>query len=116
MSSFTFCILLSAISFLGYAVAYFKGTKMKDEFIRFGLEKYALVTILFEITGALGLLIGHFFKILLLLQISAFGLALMMFLGILVRIKIKDSLFVILPAFFFFMLNAYIAWFSIFEL
>lgn len=116
MSSFTFCILLSAISFLGYSVAYFIGPKMKSEFIRFGLEKYALATILFEITGALGLLIGHFLNIELLLQISAIGLTIMMFLGIIVRIKVKDSLFVILPAFFFFMLNAYISWHSIFEL
>ena len=89
---------------------------MKDEFIRFGLEKYALLTILFEIVGAVGLLVGHFLKIPLLLDISAVGLSLMMFLGVLVRIRIKDSLFMILPAFFFFLLNAYIAWFSIFKL
>ncbi len=88
---------------------------MKKEFIRFGLEKYALLTIIFEIIGAIGLLIGYFFDIILILNISAIGLTLMMFLGILVRIKVKDGLFVILPAFFFFMLNAYIAWFSLFN-
>ncbi|NBC56687.1 MAG: hypothetical protein GVY05_00145 [Bacteroidetes bacterium] len=112
MSSFTFCILLSSISFLGYALAYFMGTKMKNEFVRFGLEKYALITIVFEIIGAIGLLVGHFLDIPLLLNISAIGLTLMMFLGILVRIKVKDGLFVILPAFFFFVLNAFITWFS----
>lgn len=112
MSSFTFCVLLSSISFLGYAVAYFKGTKMKKEFVRFGLKKYALLTIVFEIIGAIGLLIGHFLEMPLLLKISAIGLSFMMFLGILVRIKVKDGLFVILPAFFFFMLNVYIAWYS----
>ncbi|MBS3737418.1 DoxX family protein [Mesohalobacter halotolerans] len=112
MSSFTFCILLSSISFLGYALAYFMGTKMKNEFVRFGLEKYALITIVFEIIGAIGLLVGHFLDIPLLLKISAIGLTLMMFLGILVRIKVKDGLFVILPAFFFFVLNAFITWFS----
>lgn len=116
MSSFTFCVLLSGISFLGYAIAYFKGQKMKKEFIRFGLEKYAFLTILFEIIGAVGLLSGHFLDWPILLKISATGLTLMMILGILVRIKIKDGLFLILPAFFFFLLNAYIAWFSVFKL
>jgi len=116
MSSFTFCVLLSAISFLGYALAYFKGTKMKTEFERFGLKKYALLTIIFEIFGAIGLLIGHFLEIPLLLNTSAIGLSLMMFLGVLVRIKVRDGLFVILPAFFFFVLNTYIAWFSLFRL
>ncbi|RRO15934.1 DoxX family protein [Flavobacteriaceae bacterium 14752] len=116
MSSFTFCVLLSAISFLGYSLAYFKGTKMKNEFVRFGLEKYALLTVVFEILGAIGLLVGHFLEITLLLNISAIGLTLMMFLGILVRIRVKDGLFVILPAFFFFVLNAYIVWFSLLRL
>ena len=116
MSSFTFCVLLSSISFLGYAVAYFKGTKMRNEFKRFGLKKYALLTIIFEIMGAVGLLAGHFLDIPLLLNISAIGLSFMMLLGILVRIKVKDGLFVILPAFFFFVLNAYIVLFSLFRL
>lgn len=89
---------------------------MKNEFVRFGLGQYALLTIVFEIVGALGILIGLFWKIKLLLLISAIGLTVMMFLGILVRIKVKDSLFVILPAFFFFVLNAYIAWYSIVRL
>lgn len=88
---------------------------MKTEFIRFGLKKYALLTIVLEIIGALGLLAGYFLDIPLLLNISAIGLTLMMFLGIIVRIRIKDGLFVILPAFFFFVLNAYIAWFSLFR-
>jgi len=116
MSAFQFCILLSGIAFLGYSVAYFTGPKMKQEFKRFGLEEYALVTVLFEVIGALGLLIGYFFSIKLLLEISAVGLSVLMLLGVLVRIKVKDGLFVTLPAFFFFLLNVYIAWYSIFQM
>jgi len=116
MSAFQFCILLSSIAFLGYSIAYFTGPKMKAEFERFGLKKYALITVLFEITGALGLLIGYFLPSKLLLEISAVGLSVLMFLGVSVRFKVKDGLFVTLPALFFFLLNAYIAWYSIFKM
>ena len=51
MSEFEFCILLSGIAFLGYSIAFFTGPKMKAEFKRFGLEKYALLTVAFEIIG-----------------------------------------------------------------
>lgn len=112
MEPITFCVLLSGISFLGYAIAYFVGPKMKTEFKRFGLEKYALVTIVFEILGGLGLLIGYYFAIHFLFIISSLGLSILMLLGVIVRLKVKDGLFVTLPAFFFFLLNAYIFWYA----
>jgi len=115
MSAFEFCIILSGIAFLGYSIAFFTGPKMKLEFKRFGLEKYALLTVIFEILGALGLLIGYFLSQKLLLEISAVGLSVLMFLGVLVRLRVKDGLFVTMPAFFFFLLNAYIAWYSLFR-
>jgi hypothetical protein len=114
MSAFEFCILLSGIAFLGYSIAFFTGPKMKAEFKRFGLEKFALLTVCFEIVGAVGLLLGFFLSQKLLLEISAIGLSILMLLGVLVRLKVKDGLFVTIPAFFFFLLNAYIAWYSIF--
>ena len=40
--------------------------------------------------------------------ISSLGLALLMFLGLAVRIKLKDSLWISLPALFYMTLNAYI--------
>jgi len=79
---------------------------MKNEFKRFKLEKLGLLTIVLEIIGALGLLIGLWYLPLLLL--SSGGLALLMLLGLIVRIKLKDSLWITLPAFFFMILNTYI--------
>jgi hypothetical protein len=79
---------------------------MKNEFKRFKLEKLGLLTIVLEILGALGLLLGLWYKPLLLL--SSGGLAALMFLGVLVRIKLKDSLWISLPAVFYMGLNAYI--------
>ena len=99
-------VLISSLSFLFYGVSYFVSPHMKNEFKRFKLEKLGLLTIVLEILGAVGLLIGLWYNPLLIL--SSGGLALLMFLGVLVRIKLKDSLWISLPAIFYMSLNAYI--------
>jgi len=99
-------VLISSLSFLTYGVSWFTSPHMKSEFKRFGLEKFGLLTVVLEIGGALGLLVGLMINSILI--ISSGGLALLMFLGFLVRLRIKDSLWVSLPALFFMLLNAYI--------
>ena len=84
---------------------------MKKEFKRFGLGKIGLTTVLLEIIGALGLLVG--LKFYFFLMISSLGLALLMLAGLIVRIKLKDSIWISLPAFFYMILNTYIFWMSI---
>ncbi len=79
---------------------------MKSEFKRFKLEKLGLLTILFQLLGASGLLVGLLFNPILI--ISSGGLATLMLLGVLIRVKTKDSLVVSLPALFFCGLNSYI--------
>jgi hypothetical protein len=79
---------------------------MKSEFKRFNLEKLGLLTIVLELLGAAGLLVGVMYNSILI--ISSGGLAALMLLGLLVRLKSKDSLRVSLPALFFCGLNAYI--------
>lgn len=106
MNLFNLCVFVSSFSFLAYAISYFISPHMKNEFKRFKLEKLGLLTIVLEIIGALGLLLGFFFKPLLIL--SSGGLTLLMFLGVIVRIKLKDSLWISLPALFYMGLNAYI--------
>jgi len=81
---------------------------MKKEFERYGLSHFQITTGILEILGALGLLAGFKFKIL--LMISAAGLSLLMLLGFGVRIKIKDSFVQSFPAFFYMLLNFYIFW------
>jgi hypothetical protein len=81
---------------------------MKKEFKRYGLSQFQHLTGALEILGALGLLLGLKFKII--LMISSAGLALLMFLGFGVRIKIKDSFIQSFPAFFYMLLNFYIFW------
>lgn len=79
---------------------------MKSEFKRFGLERIGLLTIVLELLGAAGLLFGLLYNPILIL--SSGGLALLMFFGVLVRIKSKDSLYVSLPALLLMGLNLYV--------
>ena len=111
MYTVTICTLISSLSFFSYAFSYFNAPHMKREFKRFGLEKIGLTTIVLEIIGALGLLVGLKFN--LILMISSLGLALLMFAGLIVRIKLKDSIWISLPAIFYLALNVYIFWTSI---
>lgn len=110
MSLLTVLILISSLSFMGYGIAYFKSPEMKSEFKRFGLEKAGTLTVVLEILGAVGLLVG--FRLPLILLISAGGLAILMLLGVIVRIKVKDSLWQSSPALFFFILNSCIFFMS----
>ena len=102
----TLALIFSSVSFLFYGITYFTSTKMKTEFKRFGLEKFGAVTAILELMGGLGLIIGLKFNPV--LVISSFGLALLMFLGVLVRIKVKDSILITLPALFYMLLNLYL--------
>lgn len=106
MNLLTVLILISSISFIGYGITYFTSSKMKNEFKRFGLEQAGALTANLEILGALGLLLG--FKFPSVLLIAAGGLSILMLLGLAIRIKVKDSVWVSLPALFFMLLNAYI--------
>ena len=84
---------------------------MKSEFKRFGLEKLGALTAVLELLGAFGLLVGMRFHPLLL--VSAGGLAVLMLLGVVVRIQMKDSLLISLPATFYMLLNGYIFFLSL---
>jgi len=79
---------------------------MKSEFIRFGLGRLGMLIAVLEIIGAIGLLVGLWIHSVLL--ISSGGLAVLMFMGVIVRLKVKDSLWLSLPALFFMVLNSYI--------
>ena len=111
MSLFIVLILISSLSFLGYGIAYFISPVMKSEFKRFGLEKAGAITAILELLGAVGLLVG--LKVQLILLISAGGLAILMLLGVGIRIKVKDSLWISFPALFFMILNSYIFFMSL---
>ncbi|MFT5753143.1 MAG: hypothetical protein ACI924_000351 [Flavobacterium sp.] len=111
MNVVTICALISSLSFLAYCFSYFNAPHMKNEFKRFGLEKMGLTIVILQIIGAIGLLVGLKYNFI--LAISSLGLAILMLAGLIVRIKLKDSIWVSLPALFYMVLNTYIFWLSI---
>jgi len=100
------CAVVSSLSFICYVISYSASPNMKKEFIRYGLQKLGLFVIILQFIGALGLIIG--FKYPPILLFSSLGLSLLMMAGLLVRIRLKDSLWASFPALFFMLLNAYI--------
>ena len=105
------CVLISSFSFFAYTIYYFKSSKMEMEFKRFGLEKFGLIIIVSQFLGATGLIVGLKFDPI--LTISSLGLTLLMLSGLIVRIKLKDSIWISLPALFYLGLNTYIFLISI---
>jgi DoxX-like protein len=70
------------------------------------LKNYRILVGIFELLGGIGLLIG--FLIPVVLSISAGGLAVLMFLGFIVRLKMKDGFWISFPSVFFMILNFYV--------
>jgi hypothetical protein len=79
---------------------------MIEDFKRFGLEKFSTLTGILEICGGAGLLIGLFY--LPILWISSGGLAMLMLLGVIFRLRSGDRLLSSFPAIFFLILNGYL--------
>ncbi len=80
---------------------------MQQEYVRYGVPRFRPLVGSLQIAGSLGLLAG--LVIPLVGQLAAAGLALLMFLGVCLRIRIKDSFVQTLPASFYLVLNAYLA-------
>ena len=108
----TALVLLSALSFLMYGVVCLTSVKMKNEFKKFGLEKFATLTGILEICGGIGLLVGLKFETMLI--ISSGGLSLLMLFGLAFRFKSGDRLLNFVPAFLFMILNGYLFVISLF--
>ena len=101
--------IFSGTCFLFYGASCLFSTHMSKEFKRFGIPQFLKLTGALQILGGFSLLIGCW-KIPLLAFIGATGLALLMLLGSVVRIKIKDSFLQSSPAFIFTILNSYLAY------
>jgi hypothetical protein len=105
------CVLFSSLSFMAYSISYFVSPHMESEFERFNLKHLGLFIIILEILGAFGLLLGLFFKPILI--IASCGLSVLMLLGFITRIKVKDGFLVSFPAIFYMILNGYILYLGV---
>lgn len=99
-------LLFSALSFVFFGFACLFNPRLKNEFVRYGLSNFRVITGVLQLLGAAGILVGYWEVS---LQIfSTLGLSILMLLGVGVRIKIKDSLIQTFPAVFYFLLNTYL--------
>ena len=96
-------VLISAVSFLFYAIRSIFSSRMISEYYRWGFSTFRPVIIVFQILASIGLLIG-FYSIFFLLVSSLF-LTIMMIIAIIVRIRIQDSFLNTMPAIFYALLN-----------
>jgi len=69
---------------------------MVEEFERFGIPRYRRLTGVLEVLGAVGLFVGYFVPVFTLL--ASGGLALLMALGVAVRLRVRDPWVSMLPA------------------
>ena len=102
---------LSAIAFLFYGIACLFSPRMDAEFERYGLARFRRLIGALECLGALGLLVGHFNRPVLVL--AAAGLTLTMVMAIATRIRIGDSLVQTLPAIVLLALNTFVLGFAV---
>jgi len=89
-------VLLSAVLFLVYgALCLFSGG-MEEEFERYGLSRFRRLTGALEVLGGAGLLVGLLVPEVMI--VAASGLALLMLLGVIARVRVRDPLLETVPA------------------
>ncbi len=106
MTLITVLVVADSIAFLYYAFSLLRSAEMKPEFERYGLEHLRTLIGYLQLFGAIGLLIGLRYNII--LSAASASLSLLMLMGFIVRIKIKDTFFQSAPSFLFMLLNIYV--------
>lgn len=89
-------VLISGLSFLFYGFKVLFQTASKEEFERFGVPAMRRFVGLMEVLGAVGVMLGLAFAPL--GALAAGGLALLMVLGLIVRVRVHDALLLMVPA------------------
>ena len=98
--------LISAVSFIGFGLGYLYSPTMRQEFVRYGLGKYRVVIAILQLSGAVGQIVGLGYP--LLGCFASGGLALMMFVALLVRRRIGDRYGHWIPAAMYLVGNVYL--------
>ena len=102
----TALIFFSSLSFLAYGTGALFTTAMRREFERYHLGGQRILVGLLQWAAGAGLLIGLYVPWL--GQAAAAGLALMMGVALMVRIRIHDRPYLMIPAAGYLALNAYL--------
>lgn len=105
----TVTTIVTAFSFIYYGTMCLFSKWMVLEFQRYRLSEFQRkITGLLQLAGSIGLLTG--LKLPLVGLLAASGLSVLMLLGFLTRLKIRDTLIQSLPSFIFMLINGYLAY------
>ena len=102
---------LSVLVFLYYGSTCLFANGMADDFDRFGMAHLRLFTGTLELLGAVGLVAGLFLPALTI--VSAGGLALLMAMGLLTRVRVRDSVRETAPAAVLMAVNGFLVWYAV---
>lgn len=100
-------VVIAAVLFLVYGGLCLFSNGMEAEFERYGLSRFRRLTGALEVLGGAGLLVGLMVTEVML--ISSAGLATLMLLGIVARVRVRDPFLEILPATILMVMNVFIA-------
>ena len=103
---FLVLVIFTGLSFVAYGINSFISKRMKSEFQRWNLKKDRKAIASCQPIGGVALLFGLKWNIMLVLSSSFLGV--MMLVAIVVRIKVKDNISDILPAFAYLVLSGII--------
>ncbi|MAX29902.1 MAG: hypothetical protein CMG14_03175 [Candidatus Marinimicrobia bacterium] len=103
-------ILFSSISFVIYSLNSIFSKRMILEFSRWGVGNLRILVASFQMFGGIGLFLGMYNVWLLCL--ASFLLTLMMISAVIIRIRVKDSVLITLPAIIYALVNSAIFYFS----
>jgi uncharacterized membrane protein YphA (DoxX/SURF4 family) len=103
---FLILVLFTGLSFVAYGINSFISKRMKSEFERWNLKKERKAIASCQLIGGATLLFGLESNIMLLLSSSFLGVMMLVAIG--VRIKVRDNISDILPAFAYLVLSAII--------
>jgi uncharacterized membrane protein YphA (DoxX/SURF4 family) len=103
---FLVLVLFTGLSFVAYGINSFISKRMKSEFERWNLKKERKAIASCQLIGGATLLFGLESNIMLLLSSSFLGVMMLVAIG--VRIKVRDNISDILPAFAYLVLSAII--------
>jgi uncharacterized membrane protein YphA (DoxX/SURF4 family) len=98
--------LVSAVLFLAYGALCLFSNGMEEEFERYGLSRFRRLTGALEVLGGLGLLVGLLAPQV--MVVASAGLALLMLLGVIARVRVRDPLLEIAPAAVLMVANLYL--------
>ena len=101
---------LSIVAFGWYGASALLSAAMVVEFERYGLARVRVLTATLQIAGSVALLVGYYYRPLLVL--AAAGFAAMMLAAVFVRIRIHDPISAMFPAVVLMCVNLFLVLFA----